>query len=94
MITRWITTLDFRRIDFGLFRNVLKRITWDIALEKTEVQQSELVFKDHLLQALQWSISVCRKSGSSSRTPGHKMVLTRSKHKNGSMKDGNRVRWG
>lgn len=85
MTTRWITTLDFRRIDFGLFRNVLKRIAWDIALEKTEIQQSELVFKDHLLQAPQWSISVCSKPGSSGRTPMwiDKTLLTRSKHKMG-----------
>lgn len=85
---RWNRTLDFRRIDCGLFRNVLKGITWFIALERTEVQQSWLVFKDHLLQALQWSISICRKPGSGSRTPMwiDKTLLTQSKHKTGACK--------
>jgi len=28
-----LTTLDFRRADFGLFRNLLSRVLWDKALK-------------------------------------------------------------
>ncbi|GAB0187677.1 hypothetical protein GRJ2_001233000 [Grus japonensis] len=46
-----LTTLDFRRADFGLVRNLLGRLPWDKALEGRGAQESWLVFKDHLLQA-------------------------------------------
>ncbi|GAB0180659.1 hypothetical protein GRJ2_000531200 [Grus japonensis] len=46
-----VTTLDFRRADFGLFRDLLGRVPWDKALEGRGAQESWLVFKGHLLQA-------------------------------------------
>ena len=46
-----LTTLDFSRADFGLFRDLLGRIPWDKALEGREAQDSWLIFKGHLLQA-------------------------------------------
>ena len=46
-----LTTLDFRRADFGLFRGLLGRVRWDKALEGRRAQESWLIFKDHLLQA-------------------------------------------
>ncbi|GAB0190834.1 hypothetical protein GRJ2_001548700 [Grus japonensis] len=46
-----LATLDFRRADFGLFRDLLGRLPWDKALEGREAQESCIVFKDHLLQA-------------------------------------------
>ncbi|GAB0205246.1 hypothetical protein GRJ2_002990200 [Grus japonensis] len=46
-----LTTLDFRRADFGLFRDLLGRISWDKALEGKGAQDSWLIFKGDLLQA-------------------------------------------
>ncbi|GAB0178660.1 hypothetical protein GRJ2_000331300 [Grus japonensis] len=46
-----LTTLDFRRADFGLFRDLLGRTPWDKALEGRGAQDSWLIFKGHLLQA-------------------------------------------
>ncbi|GAB0179421.1 hypothetical protein GRJ2_000407400 [Grus japonensis] len=46
-----LTTLAFRRADFGLFRDLLGRLPWDKVLEGRGAQESWLVFKDHLLQA-------------------------------------------
>ncbi|GAB0183467.1 hypothetical protein GRJ2_000812000 [Grus japonensis] len=46
-----LTTLDFRRADFGLFRDLLGRVPWDKALEGRGAQDSWLIFKGHLLQA-------------------------------------------
>ena len=46
-----LTTLDFRRADFGLFSNLLGRVAWDTALEGRGAQESWLIFKDHIFQA-------------------------------------------
>ena len=46
-----LTTLDFRRTDFGLFRDLLGRVSRDKALEGRGAQESWLIFRDHLLQA-------------------------------------------
>ena len=35
-----LATLDFRRADFGLFRDLLGRVTWDKALEGRGAQES------------------------------------------------------
>ncbi|GAB0205044.1 mitochondrial enolase superfamily member 1 [Grus japonensis] len=40
-----LTSLDFRRADFGLFRDLLGRVPWDKVLEGREAQDSWLVFK-------------------------------------------------
>lgn len=48
-----ITSLDFRSADFDLFGDLLGIIPWDTTLERRWVQESWLIFKDHLLQALE-----------------------------------------
>ncbi|GAB0202608.1 hypothetical protein GRJ2_002726400 [Grus japonensis] len=58
-----LTTLDFRRADSGLFRDLLGRIPWDKALEGRGAQDSWLIFKGHLLQAQEQCIPTKRKSG-------------------------------
>jgi len=45
-----LTSLDFRRRDFGLFRDLLGRVPLDKALEARGAQESWLIFKDHLLK--------------------------------------------
>ena len=62
-----LATLDFRRADFELFREVFGRVTWEKALEGRGAQESWLVFKDHLLQAQKQSISRKRKAGKNAR---------------------------
>ncbi|GAB0177368.1 hypothetical protein GRJ2_000202000 [Grus japonensis] len=57
-----LTTLDFRRADFGLFRDLLGRIPWDKALEGRGTQDSWLIFKGDLLQAQERCIPTKRKS--------------------------------
>ena len=46
-----LATLDFRRADFGLLRDLLGRIPWYKALEGRGAQESWSGFKYHLLQA-------------------------------------------
>ncbi|PKU32701.1 hypothetical protein llap_16995 [Limosa lapponica baueri] len=64
-----LATLDFRRADFGLFRDLLGRVPWDKALEGRGAQESWLIFKDHLLQAQERCIPAKRKSGKNARRP-------------------------
>jgi len=64
-----LATLDFRRADFGLLRDLLGRILWDKALEGRGAQESPSVFKDHLLQAQEPCIPTKRKSGTNARRP-------------------------
>ncbi|GAB0207196.1 hypothetical protein GRJ2_003185200 [Grus japonensis] len=78
-----ITTLDFRRADFGLFRDLLGRIPWDKALEGRGAQDSWLIFKGHLLQAQERCIPTKRKSGKNTKRPPwmNKELLGKVKHK-------------
>ena len=43
-----LTTLDFRRVDFSLFKDLLGRLLWDKTLEQKGAQESWLIFEDHL----------------------------------------------
>lgn len=49
-VYRKLTTLDFRKADFGLLRDLPHDVSWNTALEGRGTQESWLVFKDHLLQ--------------------------------------------
>jgi len=44
-----LATLDFRRADFGIFRDLL----WNKALEGRKAQESRLIFNHHIFQAQQ-----------------------------------------
>ncbi|KGL80537.1 hypothetical protein N309_03760, partial [Tinamus guttatus] len=64
-----LATMDFRRANFSLFRDLLGRIPWASALEGRGAQESWLVFKRHFLHAQQQCIPVCKKSGRGGRRP-------------------------
>ncbi|KFQ43546.1 hypothetical protein N333_06642, partial [Nestor notabilis] len=55
--------------DFGLFRNLLSKVPWDIVLEGRGAQDCWLIFKDHLLQAQECCIPARRKCGRRARRP-------------------------
>jgi len=57
------SSADFMKADFGLFRDLLRRIPWDTTLVQRGAQESWLMFKDHLLQAQERCIPTERKSG-------------------------------
>ncbi|GAB0203375.1 hypothetical protein GRJ2_002803100 [Grus japonensis] len=77
-----LTTLDFRRADFGLFGDLLGRIPWDKALEGRGAQDSWLIFKGHLLQAQERCIPTKRKSSKNTKRPPwmNKELLGKVKH--------------
>lgn len=44
------TTLDFRRADFGLLRDLFVVVQWDKALKGRGIREIQTVVKNHLLQ--------------------------------------------
>ncbi|KFU86754.1 hypothetical protein M959_06752, partial [Chaetura pelagica] len=79
-----LTTLDFRGVDFSLFRDLLKRVSWYNILKGTGVHESWLIFKDHLLQAQEHCIPTKRKSSRNSRRSAwmNKQLLEKLRLKN------------
>ena len=63
-----IMALDFRKTDFGLFREMLQRIPYGTVLERRRTQESWLIFKDPL-HAQEQSIPMSRRSSKGSRRP-------------------------
>jgi len=64
-----ITTLDFRRANFGLLRDLLGRNSWVRALEGRGVQETWLLFNHHFLHAQDHRISISKKSSKEGRIP-------------------------
>lgn len=56
-----ITAPDSRRPEFGPFRDQLKRVSLNVALERRGIQERWSTFKDQLLQTQEWSTPTCRK---------------------------------
>lgn len=46
-----LTAMAFRKVDFGLFKDLLGRVQWDRAPERRGAQESLLVFNDSFIQA-------------------------------------------
>jgi len=78
-----ITSLDFRRANFGLFKDLLGGNSWVKALERRGIQESWLLFKHHFLHAQNWCISMSKKSRKGGRRPAwvSKEVLAKPKWK-------------
>ncbi|GAB0204837.1 hypothetical protein GRJ2_002949300 [Grus japonensis] len=78
-----LAALDFRRADFGFFRDLLGRVPWDKVLEGRGARDSWLIFRDHLLQAQEQCIPTKRKSGKNTRRSAwmNKELLDKLKHK-------------
>jgi len=64
-----VTTLDFSRANFGLFKQLLEEIPWDRVLEGKGAQDSWLAFKICFFQAQDQSIPAGRKLRTGARRP-------------------------
>jgi len=64
-----IKTLEFRRANFGLFKELLGGIPWVWALESRGVQESWSLFKHHFLLAQDRCIPMSKKSSKGGRRP-------------------------
>jgi len=68
MISR-IKTLDLKKANFGLFKELLGGIPWARALEGTGVQEWWSLFKCHFLYAQEQCIPLRKKSSKGGRRP-------------------------
>jgi len=64
-----IKTLDLRRTNFGLFKELLGGIPWARALEGRGIQECWSLFKYHFLHAQEWCIPLSKKSRKGGRRP-------------------------
>ncbi|PKU41096.1 rna-directed dna polymerase from mobile element jockey-like [Limosa lapponica baueri] len=82
-VCKKLTTLDFGRPDFGLWRDLIGRVPCEKVQEGRGAQDSWLVFKDHLLQAQERGISKKKKSGKKAGRPAwiNKELLAKLKTK-------------
>ena len=64
-----VATLDFRRANFKVFRELFSRVPWESAFEDLGVHECWSFFKDHLLEAQEKAISLCHKSRKQGRRP-------------------------
>jgi len=64
-----IKTLDFRRANSGLFKELLGGIPWARALEGRGVRECWSLFKHHFLHAQEWCIPLRKKSTKGGKRP-------------------------
>ncbi|RMC21953.1 hypothetical protein DUI87_02824 [Hirundo rustica rustica] len=64
-----ISTLDFRRADFGLFKRLIQRVPWETVLENKGVQERWVCFKTEILRAQEQTVPVCQKMSRRGKRP-------------------------
>ena len=52
-------TLDFRRANFDLFKRLIDKIPWEVALKDMGVQEGWTYFKSEVLKAQEQAVPVC-----------------------------------
>ncbi|KFO79036.1 hypothetical protein N303_02326, partial [Cuculus canorus] len=58
-----VRTLNFRKADFQLFKELLGTTPWDMVLQDKGAEQSWKIFKEAFHKVQERSVPVCRKSG-------------------------------
>ena len=64
-----VRTLNFRKANFQLFKELVNRTPWETALRDKGAEQSWQIFKDAFHRAQELSIPRCKKSGKDSKRP-------------------------
>jgi len=62
-------TLNFRKADFQLFNEIVRRTPWETVLRNRGTEQSWQLFKDVFHRAQELSIPKCKKSGREGKRP-------------------------
>ena len=63
------STLNCRRANFQLFKEIVRRTPWETVLRDRGTEQSWQLFKDVFHRAQELSIPKCKKSGSEGKRP-------------------------
>jgi len=64
-----VRTLNFRRANLQLFKEIVRRTPWETVLRDRGTEQSRQVFKDVFQRAQELSIPECKKSGREGKRP-------------------------
>ena len=80
-----VKTLNFVRVKFRLFKELLDKIPWEAVLRDKGVKESWLLFKDAFLRTQELSVPQNKKAGRRSRIPAWlgKDLLVRLREKKG-----------
>jgi len=62
-------TLNFRKANFQLFKELVSRTPWEMVLRDRGAEQSWKIFKDIFHRAQELSVPRCKKSGKEGKTP-------------------------
>ncbi|KFW09685.1 hypothetical protein N327_13834, partial [Fulmarus glacialis] len=73
-VKRRVRTLNFRRANFQLFKELVDGAPWETALRDKGAQQSWQLFKDIILSMQELSTPPCKKLGKEGRRPAWLMV--------------------
>jgi len=68
-VTSIVRTLNFRKANFQLFKELVSRIPWETVLRDRGAEQSWQVFKDAFHRAQELSVPTCKKAGKEGKRP-------------------------
>ena len=63
-------TLNFQRVNFQLFKDLVDKISWNTVLRDKGAYQNCQLFKDTFLRAQELSIPLCKKASRKGRQAG------------------------
>lgn len=69
-----ITTLDYERADFGIFKDLLSRVPWDRTVEGRAAQKGWMILKSCLLQVQLQCLLTKRKSRKKTEMGGQELL--------------------
>ncbi|KFQ62398.1 hypothetical protein N334_02973, partial [Pelecanus crispus] len=64
-----VRTLNFRKANFQLFKELVRRTPWETVLRDRGMEQSWQTFKDTFHRAQELSVPKCKKSGKEGKRP-------------------------
>ncbi|KFZ48948.1 hypothetical protein N338_11822, partial [Podiceps cristatus] len=64
-----VRTLNFRKANFQLFKEIVRRTPWETVLRDRGAEQSWQIFKEVIRRAQELSIPRCKKSGKEGKRP-------------------------
>ncbi|KFQ62135.1 hypothetical protein N334_11299, partial [Pelecanus crispus] len=64
-----VRTLNFRKANFHLFNELVRRTPWETVLRDRGTEQSWQIFKDTFHRAQELSVPMCKKSGKEGKRP-------------------------
>ncbi|KFO69866.1 hypothetical protein N303_00632, partial [Cuculus canorus] len=64
-----VRALNFRKLNFQLFKELLRRTPWDVVLQDKVEEQSWKIFKEAFHRAQERSVPLCRRTGRKGKRP-------------------------